>query len=367
MVRREETGRPAVTTLPDEGARCEDLFSPALLAYALEHYRDAWNEMGPPSSEQESAALERFRHLVLELPEKIAGEEIQIRRECDHLRDVVRAGDGVELLKTGQFDLLRDRDDHRDFIERAVRRSVSGESKSLAGGLFSRGRDETGKKIELEDGTDIVFPAGIHDLNEARFREIREFPDDIRLVGSGMDTTLVRVEGINLAGDTRRLTIEHMTIDCRDNGLFDARTGGVVIALHGVRIVGFDSGHGGSFIVSCSKGSVIQAIGCEFIGGYGVDPGEGALYRLYNGAAALGYFRNCDFELLRLGFNSAPEGNNVVFEGCHFRSLLERMDLQTPGAEFLECRFGEEYDPNRPKDSYRKDLRELFPGVLLGR
>ncbi len=185
--------------------------------------------------------------------------------------------------------------------------------------------------LDVEDNTEIVFPAGTYTLDERTIGRIiseagKKFPEGITFVGDSKETTNLKLTN---AGFTRRdvncLGFRDMTIDCSNDGLFDKRQGTLVLRMSNVRLVRFDAGHGGCRLFSINDGLIVHAVDCEFIGGLGRSPGNGSIFD--SSKILLGHFERCSF----FGINYE------LFRAIRERSSLLWMD---------DCKFDRKYADN---------------------
>ncbi len=306
---------------------------------------------------------------IRELPAELALDRARELKGVAAGRDSARRGEGVGLLGAlSRSELSLDDEVLSDWsavVNASTLRRTSGpviSGGTLRDRMLAKGR--AGDELEeLEDGTTLEFGPGIHVLGGPDFNR-KSFPKDVALVGQGKDATLLQLRAsLPMRGDVERLRISQMTIDTGGRGLFDLRSGALVLELEDVRIVGFDGGNGGSFLFSAAAGTMVRATRCDFLGGYGRTTGQGSLFRETGDSVALGQFDHCSFEVHRLGLGEGHAvRRRVVFSNCYFASMLQHMNEPIPGLELRDCRFGEEYDPRR-RESYRRDLSDLFPGA----
>ena len=176
-----------------------------------------------------------------------------------------------------------------------------------------------------------------------------------------MDETLVRLEEISTRDEVQRLTFRDLTIDCGNDSFTDMRHDKpVTIRLERCRVVGFDSGAGGSVMLA-ARTAAFYATDCRIEAGYGRHA-DGNLFRVGRGLQVR--MENCVF----VGpFNSILESNQRAtyhFERCDFddMSVFVKRSVEHPpqGARFVDCAFRYLPDDYRPTGELRS-LSEINP------
>lgn len=194
--------------------------------------------------------------------------------------------------------------------------------------------------LNIEDNTEIVFPAGTYSFNERQLMRIldtagKKFPVGITFVGDGKDTTTLK---LNSAGFTRknigRLGFRDMTIDCDNDGLFDKRQGCLTLMLSNVRLVRFDAGHGGCRLFAVNDGLIVYAKDTEFIGGFGRSPGHGSIFS--SSKVFMGHFERCSFFGIEYGlFRMMRDRSSLLWmDECSF----DRKPMDKSCVELKDCK-----------------------------
>lgn len=170
-----------------------------------------------------------------------------------------------------------------------------------------------------------------------------------------MDQTLLQLGELDSRGVVKRLRFQDLTIDMGNDYFFDLRgKHSLSIDMTRARLVRFDMGAGGSLAFSVGGGAIIRATDCEFLGGYGRNPGSGNLYR---GNPGWMRFSRCRFSLLDLNLRSSGA---LRFDDCDFANMRQDPRLQHPKL----FRGGSYTPPAKPRD-YRRpkpiSLSTIFP------
>ena len=342
----------------ESSAREGPLVGPRLLAYAEDAYRATRDELGEPVTPDElEAMLERFPPAVLSLPADFARSDVR-EIQTNRARDARLAQVESELAAPLFLALMREGGEVPEFemddpfVDGLVtNRTRTG---SQDGASFAEG-DEL-----VAEGLVLSFGSGIHALDEKRLRGPRgePFPTDITLEGTGMDSTLLRLNDVSIRGDVERLTLRDMTIDCMNDGLFDLRSGTLSVDVVRVRFVRFDAAHGGCDLFSANYGMVLDMRDSEVIGGFGRAPGRG---ELLDGSPIVGRFTNVLFDLLDPSFDKL---DRALFTACRFERIHESYIEQGNLLDFQNCDFGEILPGSYSDAEYRRSLNELFPGSV---
>lgn len=346
--------------IPDPGERTREdpaLFSKALLEHFRVTYVQAWCEQcaDSPGESDIAAGERRFREAVLALPAELAYLDAEMHNGILAVRQAAELGEGCTLLELAREGFYESEYEDRTWeaIDRSVKRRKSGST--VDGSRFFSDKD-----AKLTEGMTITFGPGLHVLDQRQLRgeDDLTFPSDVTISGAGINATLLRLGNFSASGNVERFTFRDLTIDANDNGLFDLRSGCLVLDLGNVRIVRFDAGHGGCDIFGVREGSLIQAVNCEIIGGYGQSPGSGYLFE---GSPVIGSFTDCRLELLDLTFREVSPAGRLLFQNCIF-ALLEEDPLENnaPGVFFSGCLVESLLEPGTPKSDLRKDLGDLF-------
>ncbi|MHC4941864.1 MAG: hypothetical protein ACYTG7_02480 [Planctomycetota bacterium] len=355
----DEQGAEAKEVEPSSGMITDEqtLFSETLLAYFRDKFVKAWKDhrAKKPTEEDVEQGEKFFREAILKLPELAAQVMAEERNDEDSMAYALEQGDGTVLIESAKKGVFKpgESDRTREAVDRSVAQRVKG--REIDGMEFS-----SNKEARIEEGMTLVFGYGIYTLDERRLRgEDREhFPVDVTVKGAGMDSTLLHLGDISIRGDAKRLAFRDLTLDCENTGLFDMRTGSLVLDLERVRLVRFDAGHGGCCIFS-ARGCLVRMTDSEIVGGYGGSPGNG---RLFRSNPVIMRFTSCRFELVELGLNRVESSSRISFQNCRF-SLLDSNPLleEHPSVDFTGCTFESIRDSSMTRDKLRKDLSKIFP------
>lgn len=354
-----ESLQPAPTDAPSD-----ELIGEALRAYAREQITAAWrgarNETIP--DEDLALGLAQFEELVLSAPYTIGAQLAEQRTRSELLAADARRGGAFALLEkldsgegapvlslvhdTAAFDALFVREAPEHGVDLALAKKSSRE--------------------ELTDGSTFAFPAGCFLIDNLLERGSRSTaPKDFTIAGAGMDATLLVLDqDLGSRGPIRNFTLRDCTVHTDGNYLFDHRQGAATVTLERVRVVGFDSGAGGSCAISMREGVVLSARSCRFEGGFGRSPVHGHLLSHGNGAV-IARFDDCTVERSALGLDSQSAKSTVLFAHCALIDVLDHTDPihvvdQHPGIELVGTTLTR-YEPVEG-ESLKRDLDELFPG-----
>ncbi|MEQ8766669.1 MAG: hypothetical protein RL885_22335 [Planctomycetota bacterium] len=358
----ESTPELRLTTEPRQ-ATDGALIPEHLRAWARREIENAILARRPAAPEKDVDALvAEFERQVLALPRELAGRFAEDQERIEKNERVVQSGEAVELMSrwaSAQLELPADYDQARSIVDRVLTpRAPRGRLSGLSlAAKSTKDRDA----LEIDDGTVVEFPAGVFqvDTTSRTFRE--EWAKDVTIRGAGMDATLLQLEhDFSMRGNVERLRIEDLTLDGSRHGVFDLRTGSLVLDIERVRIVGFDRGAGGSNIFSVAESpSLIRARQCRFEGGYGRSPGGGHLFRW--SAKLLASFEDCRFETFFLVLDDASRTESrLLFQNCSFDRMRDDFTKSHSGVQLRGSRIGEPFDPRKVSE-YRRDLKELFP------
>ncbi len=347
-----KTQREKVSTTGE--SRDEGKFSAALLAHFDTEYRRAWSltRVSPPADVVVAAGQQEFETRVLALPAILGESGAAQANDTDSAAAAILSGDGIVLV-----DLFANADTtvdesklDKEFFERAFIAQSNADVVDAA--LFAGANPPS-----LTDGMTVEFTDGIHQFDWRKLmRKDGSFPEDVTIVGAGINSTLVTFDEMHPRNEVKRLRIRDLTYDCGNNYMFDARVGVVTIDLHSVRIVRFDMGAGGSLIFGANKGILIRARGCEFLGGDGRSPGSGSLFR---GAAAIASFTGCRFAQLNLSMAN-PRHTSATFSDCIFERFTED-PTQSESAVFVRSTVLPLITYQQYRDRTLRSLTEWFP------
>ncbi len=325
-----------------------ETFDEALDRFFTEEFLAAWpkHRSDEPSPETIESTRVRFRDAVDSLPAQLAQQMARKLTEQEEGVLVLERGDGsriLELVDDGAIHL--DADQIPPLAERVMHQRQAGPH--LEGEKLEQNED-------VDAGAVIRFGRGVHALkNHRRFSYAKEFPADISIIGAGIDETVVHIRGLSAIGNVERLSIANLTIFTMSGPFFNLHGGKLVLDLENVRLLGFDSGAGGSNLFSI-RGAFIRATGCEILGGYGRSPGGGSFAR---DGPLLCLFDSCHFESMKFPF---PSGRNAaLFRNCSF-ALPGPNPIEGSAAGFVfeGCSY-EEMEPLSRRD--QKELSDLLP------
>jgi len=193
------------------------------------------------------------------------------------------------------------------------------------------------KSGPIADGSTITFPGGLHDWRFSHTR-VGPFPEDLLVVGAGMDKTIVRLDELSARDAVRSLTFRDVTIDC-GNEYFCDLSDAVTLRFERCRVVGFDMGAGGSVMLSAGSAAFFASDSRFETGFSRTTPGFGNLFRV--GSGLLARMQGCVF----VGpFRSVYEENSAStfdFVDCKFQNFEKdfapRLAAPPDGVRFENC------------------------------
>lgn len=342
------TAAPSTVAPPREEA---SLLSAALRAFAEREIAAGWREVRSDEVPTEVAAeaMAQFAATVRNEPRELGKKAAEARKLAEAKAATFAGDDLVALLKTI-------RGDEPEALE-LVRSERFAQLLAPRGG----GGVMDGTRLQRDEAvaasTLLTYPAGVfqlHDLGKAARGSDWAYPQDVVVRGAGMEATLLFVDEQTSRGPMQRFSIENCTVFA--GGLTDLRADApAALSLRNVRLVGFDTGAGGSAALYLRGGSALLAVSCRFDSGYGRHP-EGFANLLRGQQPCLARFENCILE--RCSLDDA-DGVSVLFVGC---SLVDMLTSQPTGPTFQGCRYttipaDKAFDP----DYRRRDLNALFP------
>lgn len=215
-----------------------------------------------------------------------------------------------------------------------------------------------GEQDELQDGTVLSYPPGVHEWNPGAFLHRKRFPRDLLVEGAGMDATMLRFKAnLSTRDEVHSLTFRDLTLDCANNSLTDLRREPITLRLDRCRIVRFDRGAGGSYMVD-AKDTAFYATDCRIEGGYGRGR-DGNLFR------ARGLLVRMDRCLIRgpvRDVYDTGDSSTYLFRECFFQDMYDRLKttLEAPssGVRFENCSFS-----YLPKDAPRLEAPRLLSEI----
>ncbi|MBI5432356.1 MAG: hypothetical protein HZA52_05970 [Planctomycetes bacterium] len=347
---------------PSTNASVDPRFSPELERYARDGISAAWNRLRsqpiPPATLD--AGWQEFRTAVLALPDAIGTRLAESATQVEALANALATADAFTLLE------CMDRDEVGPFVELVgdgkrfaelfdCKSSVSGEV--LDGATVAANRD-----TPVPDGAELRWGAGVHRVALSNVGGGKKFPRCLALRGAGMDRTLLVWETLGTRDVLERLEISDATIFA--GNVVDLRTKPATVVLERVRIVGFDTGAGGSSAFD-TEGSAWLVRDSRIEVGYGRHPNYGALFDVRT-PALLARFENCVLANLAVPSQQLRDRATLVFESCSFPSTLEPASFfarPPDGVVMNRCTFTlAERDASNQPVVEKRNLDELFPG-----
>jgi hypothetical protein len=339
---------PSTSAPPREEA---SLLSATLRAFAEREIAAGWREVRSDEVPTEVAAeaMAQFAATVRNEPRELGKKAAEARKLAEAKAASFAGDDLVALLKTIRGDepealeLVRS----ERFAQLLAPRG--------GGGVVDGTRLQRGEAVAA--GTVLTYPAGVfrlYDLGQATRDSDWAYPKDVVVRGAGMDATLLLCDEQNSRGPMQRFAIENCTVFA--GGLTDLRADAPAnLSLRYVRLIGFDTGAGGSVALYLGGGSALMAVSCRFEGGYGRSP-TGYANLLRGQQPCLARFENCILE--RCSLDDA-DGVSVLFVGC---SLVDMLTSQPTGPTFQGSRYSTIPAEKANDAEYRRrDLNALFP------
>lgn len=331
------------------------LITETLREYARSGIARGWSleRRNPLPEPQLAEGLERFESAVLELPEGIGRELGKLANQADGAIEDFLAHDPIALLDRldggGIGPLLEVVNDGPGFAALFT---------TMTGRAFDGPENRQHPDTVLEDGASLHFPAGVFRVRNL-MEEKDPFPRDVTLRGAGMNATLLLLADLSTRGELHDFTLSDCTIFTENSPLFDLRRRPASVLFERVRVIGFDSGAGGSSLLDAPVMAVL-ARGCRFEGGYGNWP-RGVLFDVRSDAL-LARFEACQIDQVELELRLIRPGASVAFVNCRLTNILDRRFVEGhehPGVVFPGSSI--EYFPEGQGEPPRKDLNELFP------
>jgi len=373
------SSREAIPPSEETRSTSEELIGPRLREYARSGIRAAWKKSRGDEMDDERLArgMHEFETRVLALPTTIGNRMAEERTREDLLARDAATGGALALLEklsktpTPMIELATDPTAMQALLARG-----SPETTVRADGL--------GKLLakHVEAGKTYSYPAGVFAV-EINFHDMEQVPADVTIAGAGMDATLLVLTGdIFASKPLQRFSIRDCTVFTSGNYLFDQREAPATVLLERVRVVGFDSGAGGSCALGFpSGGLVLLARDCRFEGGYGNSPQHGHLMDVRSPALIMRMER-CRIDRVTLGADRLASGSTFALWQCtlgdlldpqvRFATQLERREFEQdlrakPGLQFqaTTIAFFDNAAWNLAPTAWEvpaRDLNELFPG-----
>jgi hypothetical protein len=315
-----------------------------------------------PSPGRVTDALSRARRIRAEAEqqakdaEAIAAREIAAAiRQGQALREDLEHGSALAVLRAitpgpfHPFELLEASEEFgRVFEARAPGLTVDGATLDPAG--------------SVPNGAILTYPAGVYSLRFDRLRPGEGPTGDLTIQGAGMDKTLVRLGEPGAIRTVSNLTLRDLTIDTGNSELVDARGNDpVAIRLQRCRILGYDSGAGGSVMIR-ARTAALLAEDSAIEGGYGRG-GDGNPFRV--DGVFLARLDRCTIKGPIRSVYYANDYATYLFSDCQFADLAPslRTAIESPpdGVRFERCTaaYLDEKEPRPPFTPSRRNIADL--------
>jgi hypothetical protein len=224
-------------------------------------------------------------------------------------------------------------------------------------------------EFELRPGTTLAFPPGVFRIVDL-FGRWERIPAGVTIRGAGMDRTLLVAErGLETDMALVDFGLADLTVHSENDYLFQLREPASIV-LDRVRVVGYDSGAGGSYAFYATQLALL-ARDSVFEGGYGRGPQGGNLLR---DDVLIARFERCRFDQTTIGFSMLRSDEDAaVFVDCDFTRLMDwggeesvERTIRSNVAIALQDSpraYFERVDPadGSPVQPPKKDLGALFP------
>ena len=346
---------PAREPAPELEPEPED---PGLLSGYLVRYVDEQLALGWKNVRQdeipEPDVLEgraRVKTMLRDYPAHVGAQLAEEATGREHFDQALTEANAPQLLALIEDGLVSD-EQYASVAaladDRAALRSLYG---TTGGGPTIAGAGLS-KWDELAPNATISYGAGVYALRP----NARELPRGLVVQGAGMDATLLVLMNDTWSRTTfDSLELRDVSIFTNHNYLFD-QNDPASLTLRNVRVMGYDMGAGGSVALSFSDGLVLDASGCQFLGGYGGFASGGSILR---GGTLIARFERCLMSDTELGYWDS--GSRVLFVDCQ----LERMLRVRPGnvlelAGSTTLTHHPEPQPGQHLKIELLDLNELF-------
>lgn len=356
------TPQPPVDSVPSPGAppEREDL-ADALIGERLREYGRAEIARGWVQARRDelperlaTTGLATFEREVRELPFQIGRSLGDERTRDEHIAATLNGDDPLGTLEAmqeqdsgPQNELVTDAARFERFFPRRTGARVDGPANLGA-------PDEA-----LTDGSVLTFPTGVFRLRALMKRD-SAFPRDVTVRGMGMDATMLVVGDLSTHAELVNMAFEDCTVFTDNDSLFDLRRAPASVRLERVRVIGFDSGAGGSSLLD-APGLALLARNSRIEGGYGRHP-DGTLFDVRT-KPVLARFENCWIDEVNLGLEHLPRGSSVAFVSCRLTNVLDRRLVDAhPNAGVVLIDSPLQDWPADAGDPPKKDLESLFPG-----
>ncbi len=333
------------------------VFSAALLKLAHENILRGWafGRQDQPSEQEVGLGMAQFREQVPQLATAIGRKLAKRRTELELAIEDARTG-GVfatlDRLEEGVAGPLSELVMDREMFDRFFVSEPSGTALDGVRTLSNPKRNEP-----VPDGSILTFPAGVFTIEDFGNYWREHFPRDLTLRGAGKNATLLVLESDLSAHDVvRNMTFEDFSLFADNNSLFDIRQTPMSLTMRRVRVMGWDSGAGGSTAFG-TEGLALRATDCDFMGGYGRSPERSFLFGIrHNGLLAR--FDNCSISRTH-AFQYIRPGATILFSHCRLEEIFDQAG-QVPENVTLDSTTVTHWDSSAGQ-SLARDLNDLFP------
>ena len=217
-------------------------------------------------------------------------------------------------------------------------------------------------KSALTDGATLKFPAGVFRVELAQLLPSIDprrggLPADLTVAGDGIDATLLVTSDLHLSSAIHDWTFRDCTI-FNEGPLVDVR-GESSLTLDRIRLIGFDTGAGGSDALDLQD-NVLRCRDSIFEGGFGHSPQHAQLLDVRSDAM-LARFERC--RITGVAISWVRDSWRVAFVECQFTDFLtfgRSGQASFPKAfATTDCSFT--FFDDSKEEPPRKSLDLLFP------
>jgi hypothetical protein len=332
------------------------LFSERLRVYGSKGILEGWalHRSDAPSDETLDEGVEDYGVIIAESPIQI-GMKLAIRETAREkaIADAAAGGAMALLanLDAGGVGPLPDLVANETAFSALFARQVS---ESIVDGLAHLKDPDA----VIVDGVTFQLPAGVFQLSRL-MKKSGDYPRDVTIAGAGMNSTLILMGDLGARGELHNFTVKDCTVFTDSDPILDLRSGSSTVQFQRARILGFDSGAGGSSLIN-TEGIAIWFRSCIIEGGYGRNPLNGRLFDVRTDAL-LARFDSCTIDQARIVPHMYP-GATVLFQSCSLKNIIDVSTTELPklpGVSFIGS-FLTPYD-EQTSPEVSKSLNELFP------
>ena len=264
----------------------------------------------------------------------------QAHRAARSRMDDLRRGGALALLSSLEGRL----DPAFEYVEHSTRfdELFAGAAKPTT---ISAGREPD----TIPDGARIVFAEGTHEWWLRGASSGARFPRDVVLEGQGIGRTTVKLQTIETWDDVFNLTLRDLTIDCLNGPLFKAAQSRATITIERCRVIGFDSGGGGSAMIQGAH-LALRASDSQFEGGHGKAPGFGHLFDVKG--PVLARLDRCVIRGPLAGMWRKEPFQTYLFRTCAFERAdsLRGLDAVPTNVRLVDAKVdGKDFTPDRSR------------------